>query len=498
MPRQMKLSSSKTRLIRKMRALAPLSVAGALALWGCAPSSEQEKASLSSSSDAVTAEASLEGLPLASLVQLEGYQLFEILDEPPLAGRLQRLLGPSLPRLQGNPYRLKVEGGMLTALPSAEEVNWCNASVFWADVRADRIQVWVSMGTELRSFSEGAPAPPPPAVAEAVEAMRVHVAQDCSGPEYSAAPWTAEGKCASTFGISSDKVYLFGSLHQGYAGPAALLDLNQSGRYMTGFPKENLILRLKPSGELVYSNGETLRLFVPDPQVRDLQGKPGQLAGAPGCYSLESPEANDIEIQTEGCESSGGLGNFWVRADDGAVIYNCQYGREEGHYFVVGGGRISLPAQSEQPLAFGYANTVLYAGSSGLILGDTRGSADPHEIRIDQNLRPRGPVRVTEDGYLIALLTGTEKQPPSLWKVSLNGQISRVADYPSPPPGLSFVVGSWDRSRLESDGTLWASTHGEVDAVVAFAPGGASRVAYRIQSSPVPPVVSLSELVAAP
>lgn len=498
MPRQMKLSSSKASLIRKIRTLAPLSIVGALALWGCSPSSEEKAPLSSSSSGAATAEASLEGLPLAPLVQMEGYQFFEIVDDPPLDGRLQRLLGPSLPRIQSNPHRLKVEGAMLTALPSAEEVNWCNSSVFWADVRADRIQVWVSLGTEVRSFSEGAPATPPPAVAEAVEALRLHVAQDCSGPEHSAAPWTAEGKCASTFGLSSDKVYLFGSLHQGYAGPAALLDLNQSGRYMTGFPKENLTLRLKPSGELVYSNGETLRLFVPDPQVRDLQGKPGQLAGAPGCYSLESPEANDIDIQTEGCEGSGGLGNFWVRADDGAVIYNCQYGREEGHYFVAGGGRISLPAQSEQPLAFGYANTVLYAGSYGLILGDTRGSTDPYQIRIDQNLRPRGPVRATEDGYLIALLTGTEKQPPSLWKVGLNGQITRVADYPSPPSGLSFVVGSWDQSRLESDGTLWARTHGQVDAVVAFAPGGASRVAYRIQSFPAPPVVSLNDLVTAP
>jgi len=499
MPPQMKLRSSKARQILKIRALAPLSIVGALALWGCSPSAE-EKAPPSSSSGAVTTEASLEGLPLAELVQLRGYPLYEVIDDPPLDGRLQRLLGPSLPHLDKNGYRLKAEGAMVTALPSAQETNWCDASVFWADVRADRIQVWVPMGRELRSFHEGAPAPPPPAVAEAVEAVRLHIAQGCRGPEYTAAPWTAEGKCASTFGISSNKVYLFGSMRSGRTGPAALVDPSQSGRYMTGFPEENLILRLKPSGDLVYSNGEKLRLFVPDPQVRDLpEGKSDQLAGAPGCYYPESPEANDIEIRTEGCESSGGLGSFWVRAGDGAVIYNCQYGREDGRFFVVGGERLSLPARYEAPLSFGYANTFLYPGGIGLILGDTRGSTTPHEIEIDRNLRPQGPVRATEDGYLIALLTGTDDPPPSLWKISLNGQITHVADYPSPPPGLSFVVGSWGRSHLDSDGTLWATTYGgDVDAVVAFAPGGASWVAYRIQSFPEPPVVWFSDLVTAP
>ena len=490
---------SKTHRILKRRALAPLSLAAVLALSGCRPSPE-EKALSSSEPDAATAEAPLEGLPLAGLLQLRSYPLYEVADDPPLVGRLQRLLGPSLPRLEKNPYRIEAEGGMVTALPSAQESNWCDASVFWADVRADRIQVWVPMGRELRSFSEGTPASPPPAVAEAVERVRSHIASGCPGPEYAAAPWTAEGKCASTFGISSNKVYLFGSMRAGRSGPAALLDPNRSGRYMTGFPEEPLVLRMKPSGDLVYSDGDKLRLFIPDPQVRDLPGgKPGRLAGEAGCYSPENPEANDIEIPIEGCESSGGLGNFWVRAGDGAVIYNCQYGREDGNFFVAGDGRLSLPARSEPPLAFGYADTVLYPGGIGLQLGDTRGSTVPREIEIDQSLRPRGPVRATEDGYLIALLTGNERQPPSLWKIGLNGQITHVADYPAPPPGLSFVVGSWDRSRLDSDGTLWATTYGgDVDAVVAFAPGGVSRVAYRVQSFPEPPVVSLGDLVTAP
>src|SRR6185369_123296 len=129
MPPQMKLKSSKARQILKIRSLISLSIVGALALWGCAPAAE-EKAPPSSSSGAVTAEESLEGLPLASLVQFKGYQLYELIDDPPLYSRLQRLLGTSFPRLQKNGYRLKAKGGMLTALPPAQESNWCDASVF--------------------------------------------------------------------------------------------------------------------------------------------------------------------------------------------------------------------------------------------------------------------------------------------------------------------------------------------------------------------------------
>lgn len=498
MPPQRASRSSRVRRFLKLQALAPLSIAGVLALWGCAPSGE-ESASPSSSSGAVETEASLEGLPLADLIQFRGYQFFEVMNNSPLYDRLQRLLGPSLPRLQKNGYRLNAEGATLTALPTVQELDRCDASVFWADVRADRIQVWVPIGKELRSFSEGESATPPPEVEEAVEAIRSHVAQ-CPGPDYPAAPWTTEGKCASTFGISSNKVYLFGSMRHGRAGPAALLDPSQSGRYMTGFPEESISLLMKPSGELVYSDGEKLRVFVPDPQARDLpSSRDRRPVGEAGCYSPENPEANDIEIRTEGCESSGGLGRFWVRAGDGAVIYNCQYDRDERRFFVAGGESFSLPAQSEQPLAFGYSSTVLYPGGFGLKLGDTRGSNAPDEIEIDPNVRPEGPVRAVEDGYLIALLGAGAEQPPSLWKISLNGQIVRVADYPSPPPGLSFVSGSWRRSRLAADGTLWVTSYGgEVYAVVAFAPGGASWVAYRIESFPEPPIVALDSLVTAP
>jgi hypothetical protein len=136
---------SEVRQILKMgAALAPLSLLGTLALWGCAPSAEEEESAPPPSSASVAlTEAELEALPLAHFVQQRGYPLYEVIDGPPLHERLQRLLGSSLPRLLKNAYEIKADGGMVTALPSAQETNWCGASVFWADVRADRIQVWI-------------------------------------------------------------------------------------------------------------------------------------------------------------------------------------------------------------------------------------------------------------------------------------------------------------------------------------------------------------------
>lgn len=475
-----------------------LAVAIGLLSIGCGLPKE-EGAAGGDSQESVAALAELEGYPLGFLVQHRGKQLFEVVRHTDLYPRVQALLGSSLPRILSNGQNLTLIGSHLVALPHPKAESWCNAAVFWADLPNDRLHVRIPIGGVLRSFDEGPPDSPPAEVVAAIEEFGERLPNACGEPEFVASTAPASSGCSSIYGLSPEKVYVRGTLRPGHAGYDALFDPAEPHRYMVGFPEQSGTAQLKPDGSLVYSSGESLRLFVPDSQERDRgDGPRRRFVGGPGCVYPETPEANDIVLETPGCQEPLYPGRFWLRAGDGAVIYDCSQG-ERSHYFVVGGEALKLEAN--RPLAFGGRQTALLEEGSALSIADTSGAAPPIRVELPKGLGPEGPVRTTADGYLIALINGFDnKPPPSLWRISFSGQISRVADYAPPPADLRFASGSWTSGRLAPDGTLWVmSAGGLYNSVVAMRPGGESSVVLREQSFPEP-VVSLfmSSLVATP
>ncbi len=488
----------KSEFVSGSRAFKALAVIVVLLGMGCgSPREEGPSLGGDGAQDPLVAMASLERFPLGFLVQHRGRQLTDVSRNTDLYPRLSALLGSSLPRILSNGQNLAVLGSHLVALPHPKAESWCNAAVFWADLPNDRLHVRLPIGGVVRSFDEGPPESPPAEVVAAIEAFDGRLPNGCGDAEFLPDTPPAPAGCSSTFGLSPDKVYVLGTLSPGLAGRNALFDPAEPHRYMVGFPASTLG-KLKPDGSLVYSDsdGKSLRLFVPDTHERDPRvASRDRQAGGAGCVYPEVPEANDIVLSTPGCQEPLYPGRFWIRAGDGAVIYDCSQG--EPKYFVVGGGSLALDA--DQPLAFGGRQTALFPDGFALSIADTTGTAPTIRVEIPDGLRPKGPVRSTADGYLIALVDGSDKPPPSLWRISFSGQISRVADYSPPPAELRFGSGSWTSARLAADGTLWVTSYGgNVNAVVAMRPGGESQVVFREQTFPEPVVfLHSSTLVAA-
>ncbi len=470
----------------------PLVPALVLALLACGRSSRNPPPPPEPSVAGGDAAAS-EPLPPGELAELHdvagSIDAHDVIVHTPLFRRAQRLLTGSYPRFLGAvDTRLLGSGAFVYAPPRLERA--CETGAFWVDLRHDHLAVALVVGGAVRRFDEAkGGTPPPPALQDQLTALDAAVAHGCREryPERTVEERDRTG-CGSLIALDPGRVYLLGTLEPGRSGKAALAAPGQPDRYMVGFPGSPVAVVLRPTDSgLVYDHADAdrLALFVPDLAPDAAPVGVDRLWGGAGCAYPREPEANDEAIQTPGCEARAGPGRFWVRADDGRVVYRCAQG-DEGEYYLEGGQRLDASSWAGRPLSFGHHGSVLLARPGGLAVVDTASGA-AHTVDLPPSLRPEGPVRALRDGYWIAPLDAGADRITGLWHVSEGGALSPVARYGDPPAEARFVSGSWQHARLDAGGDLWLTTYGSgPDEIVVLQRDGGSHVAYREQVFPEP------------
>jgi len=275
-------------------------------------------------------------------------------------------------------------------------------------------------------------------------------------------------------------VYIFGTVNLGVNnGGAAVALWSNPNYYVGGFSQrtdENLVHLL--NGNLLYGasgvgrQGWAIFQFVPDLTY---------VAGSSARKYPEKPEANDIALTTEPCQSE--TRNF-LTSPDGRLIYEC----EDKIWYEDGEPLWDHQEIGTNIIAFGYDGLVLLDANLTVMDLATGQRQTPDGFEQIASVNSLNAVRAVKGGFHVVVRTGTSGDGRELWSLSSHAVAKKLGVFPAPPNGVNRLgypsrLSAWD--ELFESGSAPQSTQGpDDDLIVLRTIDGTSEIVYTTASQP--------------
>lgn len=260
---------------------------------------------------------------------------------------------------------------------------------------------------------------------------------EVDGPAYSAAD-------LETF--DPGEVYIYGTLHEAWAGHDAVAHWSTPNLAIVGFDNhvEAESAQIRPGdGKLLYWAifENVLRVFHCD----------GCQYVSPEDHYPENPESNDEIVPTPPCYTDNNPMRRAIVGPDGAIVYRCiddSWYNSNGDIVIQGSAYSSIDGSIVD-----LADMVLHLGhQSALLL--SRGIYRDGVLKEFVGLPEDGAIRAfraLDDGFWVVIYIQSEHRNPELWHVDYEGLADYVGTYAMLPDnvGVTDIYGKLDsRGRL--------------------------------------------------